>query len=147
MPYSAGSRSMDRTHRSTIHAYCRVDRCGESCFLLGKRESFCRRPAFSIQAATAARVGSVISNWTGRRVLRWSTMARCKTLCPCVTSLTRRAIRSQPRSLLSIARSKSARSRTRDASCRRMRMAQTSCSLKGRFWPTILPLFQGAEEE
>jgi hypothetical protein len=51
--------------------------------------------------------------------------------------------RSQARSLLSIARLNKASSRRRSASCRRMRIAQISLSLRGVFWPMSLPLFQG----
>jgi hypothetical protein len=54
-----------------------------------------------------------------------------------------KAAQSQPRSLLSIAKSKSARSRNRRCSSRKKRIAQTSRGLSGRFAPTILPAFQG----
>ncbi|CAB3810353.1 hypothetical protein LMG28614_07255 [Paraburkholderia ultramafica] len=36
-----------------------------------------------------------------------------------------------------------ARSRTRDESCRRTRIAQISFSFSGGFWPVNLPLFHG----
>jgi hypothetical protein len=62
---------------------------------------------------------------------------------PWLTSLTRRLTRSQPRSLLSRARSKSARSRVRPSSCRRVRSVQISFSFSGGFCPVSLPLFQG----
>lgn len=58
-------------------------------------------------------------------------------------SLTLRLRRSQPRSLLSKPKLKRASSRTRPSSCSRTRSAQMSLTLKGAFWPTILPLFQG----
>jgi hypothetical protein len=53
---------------------------------------------------------------------------------------------SQPRSLLSIARSKSARSRVRPASGSRVRMAQTCFGCSGGFGPMSLFLFQGLRE-
>ena len=56
---------------------------------------------------------------------------------------TRSATRSQPRSLLSMARLNMARSRSRSWICRRMRMAQTSRSFNGGFWPISLPRFHG----
>ncbi len=59
------------------------------------------------------------------------------------TSRTRKPTRSQARSLLSMAKLNRASSRRRTASCSRIRIAQISLSLKGVFWPTILPLFQG----
>jgi len=52
-------------------------------------------------------------------------------------------MRSHPRSLLSIARLNSARSRRLLASSNRIRIAQIYFSLKGGFWPTSFPLFQG----
>lgn len=61
--------------------------------------------------------------------------------------LTRSCTRSQARSLLSMPRLNSARSRTRSASCNRIRTAQTSLSLSGAFCPTIFPLFQGMRPE
>jgi hypothetical protein len=51
--------------------------------------------------------------------------------------------RSQPLSLLSMARLKRARSRPRCSSCSRTRIAQTSFGLSGRFCPVRWPLFQG----
>lgn len=70
-------------------------------------------------------------------------VARLATWYPWQTSLTRSFVRSHARNLLSIARLKIARSRTRAESWRRMRMAQISLSLSGGFWPMSLPLFQG----
>jgi hypothetical protein len=46
--------------------------------------------------------------------------------------------------LLWIPRLKRASSRTRSSICKRTRSAQTSLSLNGAFWPTILPLFHGS---
>jgi hypothetical protein len=68
--------------------------------------------AFSIHAETADRVVSVGSNCTGRCVFRCTIIARGNARLACVTSRTRRLMRSQPRSLLSIARLNKARSRT-----------------------------------
>src|SRR6056297_366511 len=50
--------------------------------------------------------------------------------------------RSQPRSLLSIARLKSARSRWFSASSSLTLIAQIYFGFSGRFWPTMRPLFQ-----
>ena len=50
---------------------------------------------------------------------------------------------SQPRSLLSIARLKSARSRVRRARCNWVRIAHTCRGWSGGFGPMYLPLFQG----
>src|SRR5215813_10312325 len=54
----------------------------------------------------------------------------------------RKATRSQPRSLLSIARLNIARSRVRFSSCSFARIAQTWPGRNGGFGPGILPLFQ-----
>jgi hypothetical protein len=54
-------------------------------------------------ACTERRVVSVISNCTGRPVLRWMMMARSRTRPLIQTSSTLMATRSQARSLLSIA--------------------------------------------
>src|SRR5688572_7861831 len=56
-------------------------------------------------------------------------------------SRTRRLTRSQPRSLLSMAKLNIARSRTACTFWRWMRMAQMSFGLRGGFWPTSVPLF------
>jgi hypothetical protein len=80
----------------------------------------------------------------GRWVFRCTTMARGRIWLPWVMSRTRRLTRSQPRSLLSIAKLNSARSRTWCAFCRSIRIAQMSLGFKGGFWPIRLPLFQGS---
>ena len=72
------------------------------------------------------------------------TVARSLTRPPAQTSSTCNRTRSQPLSLLSMARLKRARSRARCSSCSRIRIAQTSLGLRGRFCPVIRPLFQGA---
>ena len=51
--------------------------------------------------------------------------------------------KSQPRSLLSIARLNKASSRGLFANCKRIRIAQISFSLRGDFGPINLPLSQG----
>ena len=65
-------------------------------------------PALEITSDTQSRIEdrvcSVISNWTGLPVFFWITVARSRTLPPTHTSSTRSETRSQPRSLLSIAR-------------------------------------------
>ena len=53
-------------------------------------------------------------------------------------------IRSQPRSLLSIARSNKARSRTRPSRSRKKRTAQICFCVSGRLVPTFFPVFQAA---
>ncbi len=64
-------------------------------------------------------------------------------ICPdAMTSTTFIFTRSQPRSLLSMARLKRARSRWFSASSSRTLIAQTCLGLSGLFWPTIRPLFQ-----
>src|SRR5271168_4467641 len=72
------------------------------------------------------------------------TVARSRTRSPAQTSSTCSLIRSQPLSLLSMAKLKRARPRDRCFSCSRTRIAQTSFGLSGRFCPVIRPLFQGA---
>ncbi len=57
--------------------------------------------------------------------------------------MTFRLTTSQPRSLLSMARLKSARSRTLRCICSLVRIAQTCLGCSGGFGPTSLPLFQG----
>jgi hypothetical protein len=91
----------------------------------------------------AARVCSVISNWTGLPVFCWITVARSRIWPPTHTSLTRSRTRSQPLSLLSMARLNKARSRLRCSSWSRTRIAHTSFGLRGRFWSTRRPLFHG----
>lgn len=105
-----------------------------------KSEGF--RSAFWIQVWTASRVIAVISNWTGLPVFCCITMAREAIWPPWDTSETRSLTRSQARSVESIARLNSARSRTFLRSCRRTRIAQMTLSLSGAFWPTSFPLFQ-----
>jgi len=100
---------------------------------LGNRKSSGRRPERRIQDASASRVCSVISNCTGRWVFCCMTMARVAMRSPCVTSRTRSLTTSQDLSLLSTARLNRASSRTRSASCRRMRMAQISLRRSGAF--------------
>src|SRR6516165_9062585 len=71
------------------------------------------------------------------------TVVRSRTLPPAQTSSTCNRTRSQPLSLLSMPRLKRARSRARCSSCSRIRIAQTSFGLSGRFCPVMRPLFQG----
>lgn|GEM_PF-3270053 len=69
-----------------------------------------------------------------------------KSIAMGATSSTLRRTKSQARSLLSTARLKRARSRTRPASCSRVRIAQTCFGCRGGFGPMSLPLFQGWRE-
>jgi hypothetical protein len=71
------------------------------------------------------------------------TVARSRTLPPANTSSILSRTRSQPLSLLSIARLNIARSRRRPSICSRTRIVQTSFGFSGRFWPIRRPLFQG----
>lgn len=68
---------------------------------------------------------------------------RSRTEPPATRSITLRRTRSQPRSLLSIARLNNARSRKLSPSLSRARMAQTCLGRRGRFWPIGRPLFHG----
>src|SRR6516165_9216789 len=70
-------------------------------------------------------------------------VARSRTLPPAQTSSTCNRTRSQPLSLLSMARLKRARSRTWCFSCSRIRIAQTSFGLRGRFLPGDTSLVPG----
>ena len=62
------------------------------------------------------------------------------------TKVAHRATRSHPRSLLSTATLKSARSRGAAAISRRTRIDQTCFGWSGRFWPTTRPLFQARRD-
>ena len=144
MPYSLGSGPIMETHPSTMRAYCRVVRCRPRRTRQKKRKSPADSPASLIHACTASRVSGVNSRSTGLPVFCWSTLARERIWSPWATSLMRRGTRSQPRSLLSMARLNSARSRSRPAICSRMRISQICRRVNGRFCPVSLPLFQGA---
>jgi hypothetical protein len=61
-------------------------------------------------------------------------------------SSTRDATRSHPRNLLSIARLKRAKSRSRSSRCNLARMDQTCPGRSGGLGPIILPLFHGDRE-
>jgi len=80
---------------------------------------------------------------TGRWIFCCMTVVRGATREPWQTSRTRNLVRSQARSLLSIARLNIARSRVFAPSCRRIRIAQISLSFRGSFCPVSLPLFHG----
>ena len=68
MPYAAASSPIDPTQEPTIREYCWVERLGNFVTRLGKRYCSGFRWAAVIQAATASRDCSVISNCTGRWV-------------------------------------------------------------------------------
>ena len=74
------------------------------------------------------------------------TETRSRTEPPTTRSPTLRRTRSQPRSLLSIARLRSARSRRLSASSSLARMAQTCRGRSYRFCPINRPLFHGGRE-
>lgn len=90
------------------------------------------------------RVRALSSNRTARPVFRCWIDVRVR-ISPDgnSTSPHRNPIRSQPRSLLSIASSNSTRSRSRARAFRRRRTARTSLSLSAGFWPIRRPLFHG----
>ena len=92
------------------------------------------------------RVLSEISKRTGICVLLCKIEARSLKWPHVITSTAFNFTRSQPRSLLSMARLKSARSRCFSASSRRTLIAQTCFGFKGRFWPTMRPLFQAGRK-
>lgn len=119
-----GSRPMAVTHASTIRAYCLVERWSESCNRLGNKKSSLRRRARCIQASNTVRVCLVISNCTGCRVFCCITMALDDTCSPWAMSRTRSLIKSQARSLLSMAKLKSAKSGIFSASWSLIRMAK-----------------------
>jgi hypothetical protein len=96
---------------------------------LGNSQSSAARCLASIHASRERRVCSVISNCTGRPVLRWRIITRDLTPDTETTSPTRRATRLRPRNLLSNARSNSARSRDFSATCSRMRIPHTCSGL------------------
>jgi len=73
---SPSRHSIAAAQAPTIRAYCRVDRCGDADTRLGKRYWSDFRCAAAIQAATASRVCSVISNCTGCWVFFGMTIAR-----------------------------------------------------------------------
>jgi hypothetical protein len=82
---------------------------------------------------------------TGCPVLFWPTVAR-PIATPCgATSSTLRLTRSQPLSLLSIARLNIAKSRTRSSTWSLVRIAQTFLSRRGGFEPMIVPLSMGSD--
>jgi len=63
-------------------------------------------------------------------------------MLPNLASTTFILTRSQPRNLLSMARVNKAKSRWFSANSSLTRIAQTCFGIKGRFWPTMRPLFQ-----
>jgi hypothetical protein len=86
----------------------------------------------------SARIGQVGPSFC------WITIARVRTSSPATRSPILIFTRSHPRSLLSIARSNSARSRSRPSRSRKKRIAQICFCVRGRLVPTVLPAFQAA---
>src|SRR5665213_1144484 len=82
--------------------------CSPGRARLGNSQSSSRRPRKVSQAESASRVGSVISNGTGRPVFCLMTVTRWRTDPPGATSLTRSLTKSHPRSLASMPQSKRA---------------------------------------
>jgi len=70
-------------------------------------------------------------------------VARLRIWPPLTTSPILILTRSQPRTLLSMTKSKSARSRSRRCSSRLKRIAQKSRGFNGRLGPTVCPAFHG----
>ena len=141
--YAVGSNPISSNHWWTIRAYCRVERCGDSEIRLGKRKSPWRSAAAATQSSKLFLVPAVTSNWTGCFVFCCITLARAATWPPWQTSLTRSRTKSHPRNLLSMAKLKSAKSRTLPKISRRTRIAQISLTRSGAFCPTNLPLLHG----
>jgi len=109
---------------------------GRGCFpnRLGNRYRVLWTPSAAGHSLIAP-LRSVISNCTGRPVFCWINVARSRTLPPANASSTLNRPRSQPRSLLSIARLKMARSPRRPSNWRRTRMSQTPSA------STLVPRF------
>src|SRR6056297_1558166 len=133
---------MDVTHSRTIRAYWRVEMWSRSWKRPGHRNSEPTISGSRIHLASDARVPSEISKRTGFWVLLCRTDARSLIWLDAMTSTTFIFTRSQPRSLLSIARLKRARSRWFSANSSRTLIAQTCFGLSGLFCPTMRPLFQ-----
>jgi hypothetical protein len=89
------------------------------------------------------RADSSSSNWTGRPVFCCTTVARVRTRPPLTRSPIRILTTSQPRSLLSMAKSKRARSRSRPSRSNQKRIAHTCCGFSARLAPASRPAFQG----
>lgn len=133
---------MDVTHSRTRRAYCRVDMCGLSWRRPGQTCLWPIIAGSASQVASDLRAPSVTSKRTGLPVLLWMIEARSFTWPAAKTSATSSFTRSHPRSLLSIARLRRARSRTLPAVSRRTRIAQTCFGRSERFWPTMRLLVQ-----
>ena len=127
-----------------MRAYCLVDRCGETWTRLVKRKSSDFKWKCSIQAYRDFLIWSVISKCTGKPVFYCVMIARAMIWFPWEIYRNLSLTKSQPRSLLSIARLNKARSRIRYNSSRRILIDQISFSLSGDFCPTSLPLFHGS---
>ena len=82
------------------------------------------------------------SNWTGRPVFCCTTIARVRIRPPLTRSPTQIFTTSQPRSLLSMARSNSTRSRSRRSRSSQKRIAQTCCGFSALLAPSFRPAFQ-----
>jgi hypothetical protein len=93
------------------------------------------KPDSSSHLGLLCQFQGIVSNCTGREVFCCMTMARAATRSPWQMSRTFSLTRSQARSLLSIPRSNSARSRARRNSWSLMRIAQISFSLNGPACP------------
>jgi hypothetical protein len=143
VPYADLSRPADSIHWCTRREYCRVERWRSLRRPLENRYTLFPAPISLIHVASDIRVVSVISNCTGRSVFFCTICVRSRIRSPAWTSEVFSATRSHARNLLSIARLNNARSLLQPLSSRRIRIAQTSLGLKGRFWPTKRPLFHG----
>jgi hypothetical protein len=108
----------------------------------GKAKSSTVPPRLSSQANKLARASEVISNCTGRPVFCWMTMDRARTAGPATSVPILIFTKSHPRSFLSIARSKSARSRMRPSRSRKKRIAQICRTFSALLAPTFRPAFQ-----
>jgi len=142
VPYSSGVRPMAVTHSSTSLAYCRVLRWPSGWTRLGNAKSSTVPPRLSSQASKLALASGAISNWTGRPVFCCTTLDLVRIVGPATRVPILILTRSHPRSLLSIARSKSARSLIRPSRSRKKRIDQICLTFKARLAPICLPAFQ-----
>jgi hypothetical protein len=122
--------------------YWRVLRCPAGLARLGNAKSSTVPPRRSSQARRLVRASAVISNWTGRPVFCWITIDLARMAGPATRVPILIFTRSQPRSLLSIARSNRARSLIRSSRSRKKRIDQICLTFSARFAPTCLPAFQ-----
>lgn len=137
---------MANTQSRTRRAYCLTERWGEPSNLLGNRNAQPSMAGDVTHSRTHFRVFSNTSNCTGLPVLLWMTATRSRMVPPMTRPPTLRRTKSQPRSLLSIARLKGARSLRFSAISSRAQIAQTCLGRSGCFWLISRLFFHGERE-